>query len=159
MTVPTRPLSDSIRIRAGFTRSINLARDQDSIELLRTYVPTSRALVALEQMLASLSHEPVGRALALIGPYGSGKSALGLFAGALLGSPKTQTHQAAMATLQRFEPELAARAAACLAGTHGMLKVQVNGIPDSLVRQLMLALRSTGRVCAASRMLLSSTSV
>lgn len=142
MTVPTRPLSDSIRIRAGFTRSINLARDQDSIELLRTYVPTSRALVALEQMLASLSHEPVGRALALIGPYGSGKSALGLFAGALLGSPKTRTHQAAMATLQRFEPELAARAAACLAGTHGMLKVQVNGIPDSLVRQLMLALRS-----------------
>jgi len=45
---PRVPLSKCIGIRAGFTRSINLARDQDAIELLSTYVPTSRAIAALE---------------------------------------------------------------------------------------------------------------
>ena len=45
------PLSRHISIAAGFRRSINLERDQDAIELLQGYVPTSRALAALEQIM------------------------------------------------------------------------------------------------------------
>ncbi len=140
MTNPRTPLSASIRIRAGFSRSINLVRDQDSVELLRTYVPTSRAIAALEQLIGALTPGSVGRALALIGPYGAGKSAFGLFAGALLSAPSGQPHQSAIATLQRFAPALAQRVRDALDHTAGMLRVQINGIPDSLARQVLLAL-------------------
>ncbi len=54
MTNPAPPLSQSVRIRAGFSRSVNLVRDQDSVKLLRTYVPTSRAIAALEQLVGAL---------------------------------------------------------------------------------------------------------
>ncbi len=134
------PLSQVIGLRAGFNRSINLTRDRDSIELLRSYVPTSRAIDALEQIAGGLSLEAVGRALALIGPYGSGKSAFGLFVSALMAEPSTQAHQTAIATLQAFAPKLAERFRKALGTSKGMLRVQINGIPDSLVRQVMLAL-------------------
>jgi hypothetical protein len=132
MTNPAPPLSQSVRIRAGFSRSINLVRDQDSVELLRTYVPTSRAIAALEQLVGALVQGSVGRALALIGPYGAGKSAFGLFAGALLSAPAGQPHQSAIKTLQRFAPALAQRVRDALGPTAGMLRVQINGIPEGL---------------------------
>lgn len=99
------PLAQMIRIGAGFTRSINLARDRDALELLRTYVPTSRAVGALEQLVAGLvtgrARKILSRALALIGPFGSGKSAFGLFVSALFASPDSPVHRAAIDRLQR----------------------------------------------------------
>jgi hypothetical protein len=136
----TPPLFSHIRIAAGFRRSINLERDQDAADLLRGYVPTSRALAALEQLADGLEGNATGRALALIGPYGAGKSAFALFAGALLGAPDAAGKAIADAKLRAAAPGLAKRLNRANRGTRGLLRVQVNGIPDSLIRQLMLAL-------------------
>lgn len=134
------PLSQHIGISAGFRRSINLERDQDAVELLQGYVPTSRALAALEQLADGLEGHTAERALALIGPYGAGKSAFALFAGALLGPQETEGRRIADAKLHTVAPRLAERLNATNHGSRGLLRVQVNGIPDSLIRQLLLAL-------------------
>lgn len=137
---PDQPLAQQIRIGAGFSRSINLERDHDSRELLQGYVPTSRALAALEQLAEGLNGPGGDRALALIGPYGAGKSAFALFASALLGAPQAETRQIAEARLAHVAPYLARQLRHSVDGTRGLLRVQINGIPDSLIRQLMLAL-------------------
>jgi hypothetical protein len=136
----TLPLKQSIRIQSTFSRSINLTRDSESLDLVRSYLPTSRALEALRQIAEGLSNEPASRALALIGPYGSGKSAFGLFLGALLSVSKSELHQVALTTLQASAPVLAAHFGRALSAPKGFLRIRINGIPDSLTRQLMLAL-------------------
>ena len=134
------PLSSHIRIAAGFRRSINLDRDQDAADLLRGYVPTSRALAALTLMADGLEGNAASRVLALLGPYGAGKSVFALFAGTLLGAPETAVGAIAHAKLRAAAPGLAKRLSRANRGTRGLLRVQVNGIPDSLIRQLMVAL-------------------
>ncbi|MBK1693556.1 hypothetical protein CKO09_02220 [Chromatium weissei] len=134
------PLAQMISIRAEFGRSINLARDRDSIELLRSYIPTFRAVTVLEQIADGLSSASIGRALALIGPYGAGKSAFALFTAALLAAPSSSIHRTAFAILRQQQPSLAERFRTWLGTSEGILRVQINGIPDSLIRQIMLAL-------------------
>lgn len=137
---PALPLDRQIRIQAAFSRSINIARDSESLDLVRSYLPTSRALAALTQIAAGICGEPSSRALALIGPYGSGKSAFALFLGALLSSTGSPLQQAAFATLSGVEPALAERIRLTVTAPRGFMRIQINGIPDSLVRQLLLAL-------------------
>lgn len=133
-------LARQIRIGTAYRRSINLARDADALDLIRAYVPTARAVQTLGQLLEGLANEPRQRALALIGPFGVGKSALALFASALLSDPKGASRQAAIEVLGSGAPALAERFRTAPLGERGLLRVAVNGIPDSLVRQLMLAL-------------------
>jgi hypothetical protein len=133
-------LADQIHIRSGFSRSVNLARDQDAPDLLDGYVPTSRALATLEQIADGLTPDARNRAIALIGPYGAGKSAFGLFAGALLSAPGSEPQRRAMARLALDDANLARRIQAQLGSGRGLLRVSVNGTPDSLVRQLLTAL-------------------
>ncbi|MBK5931898.1 hypothetical protein [Halochromatium salexigens] len=184
------PLADSIHIESVYTRAINLARDGDTLELVAAYRPTSRARQCLRQMAAGLSAEPRPRALAAIGPYGVGKSAMALFAGALLSDPGSEAHRTAARVLQAVDPELTEQISQALSGTashttsgtashatsgiashatssaashatssrntasaasrntssdpastsRGYLRVGINGLPDSLQRQLLLAL-------------------
>ena len=133
-------LAQQIQIRTAYTRSINLPRDQENLELVRAYLPTSRAIQALERVAAGLPPGSRQRALALIGPYGSGKSAFALFLAALLAPPASAAHQAALAILHRTQPELAERFQPTPIHSRGFLRVPINGIPDSLARQLLLAL-------------------
>lgn len=133
------PLAQVIRIGAGFTRSINLPRDRDAAHLLRGYIPTSRALDALSQMATGLDREAKARSLALIGPFGSGKSAFALFASALFADPTSAASRTAMARLQADAPRLAQQLHQAVAGSRGLLRVPINGTPDSLVRQVLLA--------------------
>lgn len=133
-------LAQRIQLRAAYTRSINVARDQENLELVRAYLPTARTLQALERIAEGLKSGARHRALALIGPYGSGKSAFGLFVAALLGPKTSPVQQAALATLRAAHAPLAERFERALARSRGFLRVPINGIPDSLVRQLLLAL-------------------
>ena len=133
-------LSQCIRLQRAFSRSINLARDGEALDPIHHYQPTSRALEALRQILPGLSPEAGQRALALIGPYGAGKSAFGLFLGALLGARDSTARQIAHTVLKRADAELAEQIRSRVDAPRGFLRVQINGLPDSLSRQLLLAL-------------------
>jgi hypothetical protein len=134
-------LSEQIRIRAGYTRSVNLQRDVGNLELVKAYLPTAKSLQALEQVALSLGDAPAERALALVGPYGSGKSAFALFLSALLAAANDPMHKAAMAVLGQHEPakELLPHFSQATTGKRGFLRVVVNGIPASLSKQLLAA--------------------
>ncbi|NJM13389.1 MAG: hypothetical protein HC889_17320 [Synechococcaceae cyanobacterium SM1_2_3] len=47
-------LAQQIQIRTAYTRSINLPRDQENLDLVRAYLPTSRAIQALERVADGL---------------------------------------------------------------------------------------------------------
>lgn len=134
-------LTEQIRIRAGYTRSVNLQRDVGNLELVKAYLPTAKSLQALEQVAVSLGEAPAERALALVGPYGSGKSAFALFLSALLAAANDPMHKAAMAVLGQHEPAkaLLPHFTQATAGKRGFLRVVVNGIPASLSKQLLTA--------------------
>ena len=134
-------LSEQIRIRAGYTRSVNLQRDVGNLELVKAYLPTAKSLQALEQVALSLGDAPADRALALVGPYGSGKSAFALFLSALLAAADDPMHNAAMAVLGQHEPAkaLLPRFSQTTTGKRGFLRVVVNGVPASLSKQLLAA--------------------
>ena len=133
-------LNHKIRIRSTYTRSINLQRDSNNLNLISAYLPTSRAIQALEQISEGLTQDAKDRSLALIGPYGSGKSAFALFLSALLASEQDSAHQAAIVTLKSSACHILPHFQRFLAGNRGFLRVSINGIPASLVRQLLLAL-------------------
>ena len=76
-------LDSKVLVKSLYTRSINLERDQDSLDVLKSYVPTSRALRTLRRLAESMSIDGSPRAWTLVGPYGSGKSAFSLFASEL----------------------------------------------------------------------------
>lgn len=139
-SAPLPPLADHIRIEAVYTRSINLARDADALDLIAAYRPTSRALQCLRQIAAGFSAEPAQRALAAIGPYGVGKSAFALFLGALLSDPQTTAHHTATGVLATADAQLAKQISTTLADGRGYLRIGINGLPDSLQRQLLRAL-------------------
>jgi hypothetical protein len=134
-------LDQLIGVRTAFSRSINLVRDSESPDLVRSYMLTSRAIQVLEQILPGLAGEAYNRAFALIGPYGSGKSAFGLFLSALLSAPESRMRQTALATLHCAHPRLAEQIRDAVRAPRGFLRIAVNGTPDSLVRQLMLVVR------------------
>jgi len=134
-TWPT--LDRVVRIRVRYRRSINLIRDQDSLEAIKGYLPTSRALEALQQIIRGLAGDSSGRAHALIGPYGSGKSAFALFLGAILSEKNEPLHRAAAGAFEEANPSLAKSFEEVLGETRGFLKIQISGTPDSLIRQLM----------------------
>jgi hypothetical protein len=133
-------LNHQIRIRSSYTRSINLQRDSDNLDLINAYLPTSKSIQALEQIAEGLTHESKERSLALIGPYGSGKSAFALYLSALLGTQKDTARKVALTKLEECAPHLSPLFNRAIGGQRGYLHVAVNGIPASLTRQILDAL-------------------
>lgn len=80
-------LQELITVRGRFHRSVNLVHDGRGGVDLSEYIVTPSARELAEQVLGELDR-PVGtRAWSITGPYGSGKSALGLFLVDILASP------------------------------------------------------------------------
>lgn len=69
---------------AGSVRSISLERDLYDPLALNAYMVTPAVVAALEQLGRALNSDSPQRAWKVVGPYGSGKSALGVAAGQLL---------------------------------------------------------------------------
>lgn len=69
---------------AGSVRSISLERDLYDPQALSAYMVTPAVVAALEQLGRALNSDSPQRAWKVVGPYGSGKSALGVAAGQLL---------------------------------------------------------------------------
>ncbi|WP_257818666.1 hypothetical protein [Burkholderia glumae] len=69
---------DGLTLEGRHTRSISLDRDLRDAQAIDGYLLTPNALSALKQIGESLTHGYAQRAWKLVGPYGSGKSALGV---------------------------------------------------------------------------------
>jgi hypothetical protein len=129
-------LNQQIRIRTSYTRSINLHRDGNNSELINSYLPTSKAIQVLEQMAVGLDKKANERSFALVGPYGSGKSAFALFLSALLGQ-EGEARRLALSKLKDSAPHLYGTYKKATDKGPGYLRIVVNGIPASLSRQLL----------------------
>ncbi len=106
-------------------------------------MPTAKTLQTLEQFKSGFTKHPAERAYALIGPYGSGKSAFALFLSALLATKDSPVRRITSGKLKAIDPATSATFDKAVAGGNGFLRVSVNGTPDSLIRQLLLALANS----------------
>ncbi|EMJ8167121.1 TPA: hypothetical protein L5V91_003212 [Pseudomonas aeruginosa] len=77
-------LINHLELDSKFLRSISLGRDLRSPESLDSYLITPAVLTVLRQIGGALRAGSAQRAWKVIGPYGSGKSALGLLLARLL---------------------------------------------------------------------------
>jgi hypothetical protein len=137
-------LSNFVTVRSSYTRSVNLERDLGSRNVSRPYVPTSRALQTVSRVLDTLDESPTCRSWALIGPYGSGKSAFGLFLSNLLGNPSHRAVQAARSELASASEETRKRLDDAMAESVGLCVITATGSPEPLV------LRFARALCAAA---------
>ncbi len=80
-------LAEAIAVAPRFARSANLERDATRLEPLQGYVVTARALDVVERIAITAAAGGAGGAWSLTGPYGSGKSSLGLLLDAVFGPP------------------------------------------------------------------------
>jgi hypothetical protein len=70
----------AIRVSTRYTRSVNLQRDFADVKLgLSGYQVTPLVLQTTSRVMAGLQSDATSRAFSIIGPYGSGKSAFGVF--------------------------------------------------------------------------------
>ena len=77
-------ISSRVSVRRRYIRSVDLERDIDDPEALDGYVVTPSVRDAAVRILAGLAATSRQRAFRVIGPYGAGKSAFGVFLARLL---------------------------------------------------------------------------
>ena len=73
------PIASRVTVRRRYVRSVDMARDMDDSGALDGYVVTPSVRDAAVRILAGLSPESRQRAFRVVGPYGAGKSAFGVF--------------------------------------------------------------------------------
>ncbi len=137
-------LTDCITINTNYTRSINLERDYDSVALIKSYIPTSRSVFALNKSLATLKSEAdMPRAWTLVGPYGSGKSSFAVFLSHLLANPESSAFEAAINVLDESDTKLAEQFNTIGEETTlGHCVVLLTGSPEPLGKRLIQALNN-----------------
>lgn len=129
-------LKKKISVNTHYTRSINLERDADSIDVIKAYIPTSRALRTLSKIADTFHERQTPRAWSLVGPYGSGKSSFLVFLAQLLSHPEGLATKTASRVLGSTEKSLATRFSESNRGKNGYLKVLVTGAPEPLGHRL-----------------------
>ena len=77
-------IASRITIRRRYVRSVDLARDVEDPHALEGYIITPSVRDAAIRILSGLSAESRQRAFRIVGPYGAGKSAFGVFLAQLL---------------------------------------------------------------------------
>lgn len=135
-------MSDVVHVDQRFARSANVERDRGVLEL-EGYTPTARALDVLGRVVNGLEGVEASRAISVTGPYGSGKSSLGIFMGALLG-PDGAAHTAAIQLLDATDHDLCQRFLAVRggAGAHGALFAPVVAQREPITATLLRALKA-----------------
>ena len=130
-------LHDKVTVNAHYTRSVNLERDAQSIEVINAYIPTSRALRTFNRVSSAFHDGQAPRAWSLVGPYGSGKSSFSVFLSHLLSSDDLATTKAAQKILKQSEPELSKQFVKEVKGSNGYLKILVTGSPEPMSKRLV----------------------
>ena len=132
-------IRNNVVVNSYYTRSVNLERDADSIDVVSSYIPTSRAIRVLEGITGTFPRKMGPRAWSLIGPYGSGKSSFSVFLAQLL-SGNTEAGRVARNILKKDNSALAAKFANEVRDGKGYLKVLITGSPEPLAKRLVVGL-------------------
>ena len=133
-------LRDLVTVNTHYTRSINLERDSDSIEVVNAYIPTSRALRTFSRISDSFNTELSPRAWSLIGPYGSGKSSFSVFLSQLLSNPNDEGTKVAQKVINNTDKSLAKKFSKETKNSDGFLKILITGAPESMSKRLLRGL-------------------
>ena len=144
-------LNGKIQVNAHYTRSVNLERDNNSIDVVSSYIPTSRALRTLSKIADTFHSQQSPRSWSLVGPYGSGKSSFSVFLAQLLSDPKDSATSAAYRVLNRAEKALANRFEDATHRKNGYFKVLITGAPESLSLRLLKGFADAAESYWASR--------
>ncbi|MBF0239793.1 MAG: hypothetical protein HQM12_19000 [SAR324 cluster bacterium] len=89
-------LSEVIKLRRRYTRSINLERDLEVVDSVLGYTPTSKSIEALERFIKSFLTPGMASAWTLTGVYGTGKSAFAHFLASLCAPKDSLIHKNAV---------------------------------------------------------------
>ena len=130
-------VSDHISVNTYYTRSINLERDKNAKAVLDSYIPTTRAIQTLERIAGTFGQENVPRSWALVGPYGSGKSAFAVFLAHLLGEEGSAANKSALKTLGKAHKPLAGQYQRHLGANGRYCHVLLSGGPQSFGKSLI----------------------
>lgn len=125
-------LESKISVNTHYTRSVNVERDADNVAVVRSYIPTSRALRTLERIQSSFGSHQAPRAWSLVGPYGSGKSSFSVFLSQLLSNPEESATRAAAAVLKGADEQLKSQFFLHTRKTKGYCSVLITGSPEPL---------------------------
>lgn len=139
-------LINLLRVNTHYTRSINLERDFEEDSSACAYIPTHRAVQTLNRIVDTINTKEAPRAWALVGPYGSGKSAFGLFLSQLLGNSGSATWQHAMNVLKSADESIAKKISQELTGTKGYCCINLTGSPEALSKRLTKAMLTSAQV-------------
>ncbi|RCW96327.1 hypothetical protein [Marinomonas foliarum] len=138
-------IKNKIHINTHYTRSINLERDANSLEVVNSYIPTSRAMKLFGRMADGFNSNLAPRAWSLIGPYGSGKSSASVFLSHLLSSPDLSTTQAALKNLKETAPDVATQFRKETSKSNGFLNVLITGSPEPMGNKIIQGLASSAQ--------------
>ena len=133
-------MDNIIQLDTHYTRSINLERDADSSDVLKAYIPTSRAIQTLDKIAETFNKKSIPRAWSLVGPYGSGKSSFAVFLSHLLEDQNLETNLIAEDILKRYNVPVADKITAHTSGTNAYCIVLLTGSPESLSKRFVEAL-------------------
>jgi hypothetical protein len=100
-------LSDQVAVKQRFARSANVERDL-STAAIEGYLLTGRALDVVARVGRGLLIPSAGRALAITGPHGAGKSSLAVFLNALFAPPNSEEYETAHGVLRGADSDVAA---------------------------------------------------
>lgn len=130
-------IKNKISINAHYTRSVNLERDANSLDVVNAYIPTSRALRTFSRLADTFHNQQAPRAWSLVGPYGSGKSSFSVFLSHLLSDPEAETSKAACKILNKVDKKLTKLFSSATKNSEGYLKILITGAPEPMGKRLI----------------------
>lgn len=133
-------IKNKVQINTHYTRSINLERDADSLDVVKAYIPTSCALKLFNRFSEGFNEKQAPRAWSLIGPYGSGKSSASAFLSQLVSPSNLATTSAAIKNLSTSSPDLAKSFQREISKSNGYLKILITGSPEPMGKKLVQGL-------------------
>jgi hypothetical protein len=125
------------------TRSINIERDSNSTDIVKSYIPTSRAVNTLHRISDTFDQENTPRSWALIGPYGSGKSSFAVFLSHLLDNNDKQATISAYEVLDKADSKLCDIFKIHTLNTKGYLPILITGSPEPLGKRFLFGMLET----------------
>lgn len=143
----------ALTVNTYYSRSVNVERDLVDEEVIRAYIPTTKAKETLTRLVECFNDPNRTSAYSLIGPYGSGKSSFAVFLTQLLAAKNSKLSALAIDVLTAADPVLAKAINGHInAGRY--LPIVLSGNPEPLSRRIVEGIRSAALSCQSSEQLI-----